>query len=402
MPFQRLVDKKILLCVTGSIAAYKACEVLRLLIKEGADVQVVMTHAAQHFVHPLTFETLSGHEVIRDLFPDHRVVKTRHVNVAEWADCILVCPATANSIGKMASGIADDFLSTAVMASRSTVLLAPAMDCQMVRHPIYEENCAKLKALGYRFIETEEGDLASGKSGPGRLAAFDRILDSVHLVLLGTETLKGKRVLITAGPTRESLDPVRYISNRSSGKMGFALAEEARLRGADVTLVSGPVALRPFEGIRLIRIETAEDMAQAVRQEWRNHHVLVMAAAVADYRPSVVSKQKMKRGTAKQTLDLEKTIDVLVEAAKTKGDRVVVGFALETENGESHALTKLETKGLDLICLNTLQDPDSGFETDTNRITLYDRHKGKTALPLVFKREAAGYIWDRIASLMKR
>ncbi|MFH1943457.1 MAG: bifunctional phosphopantothenoylcysteine decarboxylase/phosphopantothenate--cysteine ligase CoaBC, partial [bacterium] len=278
---KRLQNRRILLGVTGSIAAYKACEILRLLLREGAEVQVVMTSAAQRFVAPLSFETLSGHEVITELFPDHRVVKTRHVSVAEWAECILICPATANVVGKAASGIADDFLTTAVMASRSPVVFAPAMDFQMVQNPITVSNCEKLTALGYRFVSPESGELASGAKGPGRLAEPHRILASVKSVLLGTDRLKGKKVLVTAGPTREFLDPVRCLTNRSSGKMGYALAEEAALRGAEVTLVSGPASLTAFEGVRVERIQTAEEMALVVFKEWKRQDVLIMAAAVA-------------------------------------------------------------------------------------------------------------------------
>jgi phosphopantothenoylcysteine decarboxylase / phosphopantothenate---cysteine ligase len=395
----RLTRKKILLCVTGSIAAYKACEVLRLLKKEGAEIRVVMTASAQRFVHPLTFETLSGEEVIREMFPAHRTVKTRHIGAAEWADCILVCPATANSIGKMASGIADDFLSTVVLASRSPVLLAPAMDDRMIRHPIFLRNCETLKSIGVRFIDAEEGELASGLVGSGRLAEIPAILDAVRLAVLGTRSLKGVRVLVTAGPTREALDPVRCLTNRSSGKMGFALADEARLRGAEVTLVSGPVALRPPSGIRLVRVETARQMADAVEREWDGHHILVAAAAVADYAPKTAQAQKIKKGSDTLSVELVKTPDVLGEAASRKGNRLAVGFALETEDGENRAMEKLERKGLDLICLNSPFDSGSGFDADATRLTLMGRNGEKTELPLLPKWEAARGIFDEIERL---
>jgi phosphopantothenoylcysteine decarboxylase/phosphopantothenate--cysteine ligase len=398
---KRLDDRRILLGVTGSIAAYKACELLRLLKKMGADVRVVMTEAATHFVHPLTFETLSGNEVVLGLFPEHRVVKTRHISTAEWAECILVCPATADSIGKMASGIADDFLSTVVMASRSPVLLAPAMDAQMIRHPAYVRNCRKLKSFGYRFIEPESGELASGLTGCGRLAGFDGILHAVRMVLLGTDGLKDKRILVTAGPTREPLDPVRYISNRSSGRMGFALAEEACLRGARVTLVHGNTFFKPPEGVRTIACETAGDMSNAVKAEWPGHDILAMAAAVADYRPDSAAEQKIKKNGDRLVLGLEKTADILQEAAAGKAGRLVVGFALETENGEKNALEKMAKKKLDLVCLNSPFDAGSGFETDTTRITLFDRSGGKTQLPLLPKGEAAARIWDAVEKMLK-
>lgn len=385
--------------VTGSIAAYKACEILRLLLREGAEVQVVMTSAAQRFVAPLSFETLSGHEVITELFPDHRVVKTRHVSVAEWAECILICPATANVVGKAASGIADDFLTTAVMASRSPVVFAPAMDFQMVQNPITVSNCEKLTALGYRFVSPESGELASGAKGPGRLAEPHRILASVKSVLLGTDRLKGKKVLVTAGPTREFLDPVRCLTNRSSGKMGYALAEEAALRGAEVTLVSGPASLTAFEGVRVERIQTAEEMARVVFKEWKRQDVLIMAAAVADYRPCEVSPNKIKKDSDRMSLRLEKTTDILKKAASDKGKRVVVGFALETEDGEARARRKLTDKNLDLICLNNPLEAESGFDTDTNKVVLID-NDGSEPLPLLPKWAVAQKILDRVEGFL--
>jgi phosphopantothenoylcysteine decarboxylase/phosphopantothenate--cysteine ligase len=398
---KRLCNRRILLCITGSIAAYKACEVLRLLQKEGADVRVVMTEAATHFVHPLTFETLSGNEVVLNLFPRHRVVKTRHVHAAEWAECIFVCPATANTIGKMASGIADDFLSTVVMASRSPVIIAPAMDEQMVKHPVYLRNCEKLKSIGTIFIEPETGELASGLTGCGRLAGLDRLMHAVRKALLGTEELKGRRVLVTAGPTREPIDPVRYIGNRSSGKMGFALAEEAWLRGADVTLVHGPVSLQAPEAVRRIGCETAREMSEIVKMEWPRHDILLMAAAVADYRPASAAKQKIKKIGGTPVFELEKTSDILVEAAAEKAGRMAVGFALETENGEKNALQKMAQKNLDMICLNSPFDEGSGFETDTTRLTLFDKKGGRTELPLLPKWESAVRVLDRVQLLLK-
>jgi phosphopantothenoylcysteine decarboxylase/phosphopantothenate--cysteine ligase len=396
---KRLENRRILLGVTGSIAAYKACEILRLLLREGAEVQVVMTSAAQRFVAPLSFETLSAHEVITELFPDHRVVKTRHVSVTEWAECILICPATANIVGKVASGIADDFLTTAVMASRSPVVFAPAMDFRMVQNPIYISNCEKLTALGYRFVSPESGELASGAKGLGRLAEPHRILASVKSVLLGTDRLKGKKVLVTAGPTREFLDPVRYLTNRSSGKMGYALAEEAVLRGAEVALVSGPTNLTPFEGIRVERVQTAEEMARVVFEEWKRQDVLIMAAAVADYRPCEVSHNKIKKDSGGMSLRLEKTTDILKKAASEKGKRVVVGFALETEDGEARARRKLTDKNLNLICLNNPLEAGSGFDADTNKVTLINKD-GTESLPLLPKWAVAQKILDRVEGFL--
>ncbi|MBN2028980.1 bifunctional phosphopantothenoylcysteine decarboxylase/phosphopantothenate--cysteine ligase CoaBC [bacterium] len=398
---KRLEKRHILLGITGSIAAYKVCEVLRLLQHQGAEIQVVMTESAQHFITPLTFETLSDHEVITDLFPSHRTVKTRHVSMAEWADCILICPATANIIGKIASGIADDFLSTVVMASRSPVLFAPAMDYQMVRNSIYLSNCEKLEKLGYRFISPEEGELASGAVGPGRLADIRRIIESVKKALLGSDNLKQVRILVTAGPTQEFLDPVRYLTNPSSGKMGYAIAEEASLRGADVTLISGPTDLQTFQNIRLIEIKTAEELARVTKKEWKDHQVLIMAAAVADFRPLKLSRKKIKKETAEWVLQLEQTEDILKSIGEKKGDRIVVGFALETENAERHAIQKLHNKKCDLICLNNPDGPGSGFGQDTNRITLIDAKENVEHLLLMEKWQVAQHILDRVALLLK-
>ena len=394
-------DRRVLLGVAGSIAAYKACEVLRMLQREGAEVRVVMTKAAQKFVAPLSFETLSGDEVITELFPSHRVVKTRHVSMAEWAECILVCPATANVVGKVASGVADDFLTTVIMASRAPVVFVPAMDYQMVQNPVYLFNCEKLRQWGYGFVDSEEGVLASGARGPGRLADYDRILDGVKSVLLGSDRLRGVRVLVTAGPTRESLDPVRYLTNRSSGKMGFALAEEAALRGAEVTLVSGPTTLRSFEGVRVRKVQTAEEMAATVEEAWKDHQVLLMAAAVADYRPAERHPQKIKKGDSEWLLPLERTEDVLTKVGKQKG-KIVVGFAVETEEGEKRAAQKLKEKGLALICLNNPLEAGAGFDVDTNVVTFIDK-KGKTeSLPLMPKWKVAQKILDRVEAFLNR
>ncbi|NQT24317.1 bifunctional phosphopantothenoylcysteine decarboxylase/phosphopantothenate--cysteine ligase CoaBC [candidate division KSB1 bacterium] len=396
------LDKKaIIVGVTGSIAAYKACAVVRDLIRAGAEVRVVMTKAAQKFVAPLTFETLTGHEVVTELFPAHKVVKTRHIHWAEWADCILVSPATANMVAKVATGIADDFLSTLITATRCPVLFAPAMDYQMAVNSIYLENCEKLKNLGYGFIDPEEGELASGAIGPGRLASNDRIFHAVASQVLKSNQMQGKRVLVTAGPTQEPIDPVRYISNASSGKMGFALAEAAFLRGADVTLIHGPSDLNTFAGIQATSIRTAEQMAQEVRKHWPDHDLLIMAAAVSDFTPVQSSKQKIKKSDADITLQLKRTEDIIQSAATEKGNRVVVGFALETEDGERHAREKLQAKKLDLICLNDATEAGAGFYTDTNRVTLIDKAGNIKQLDLMSKQDTASHILDAIENLKK-
>jgi phosphopantothenoylcysteine decarboxylase/phosphopantothenate--cysteine ligase len=395
---KRLEGKSVLLGVTGSIAAYKACEVLRALQREGADVRVLMTEAARRFVAPLTFETLSGHEVITELFPDHRTVTTRHIAVAEWADCILVCPATANAVGKAASGIADDFLSTVILAARSRVVFAPAMDFRMVTNPVYLENCRKLISLGFGFVQPQEGHLASGATGSGRLADTDSIMDGVRSALLGSSRLSGRLILVTAGPTREPVDPVRCLTNRSSGKMGFALAESAALRGASVTLVAGPVPLHPFMGIKTVRVETAAEMAEAILSEWPSHDALVMAAAVADFRLKKNPKNKIKKSDT-LTLELEATRDILSACGRNKGARIAVGFALETENGVENAREKLQSKNLDLICLNDPSEPGSGFDSDTNRVICIDRDGKAEEWPLLPKWSVSDRIMDRLESL---
>ena len=387
--------------MTGGIAAYKACDVLRRLQREGAEVRVAMTTSAKKFVTPLTFETLSRNEVACEMFPARRTVVTRHVNWAEWAECILVCPATLNCMGKAASGIADDFLTTTIAAARCPVVYAPAMDLQMAANAVFLANCEKLKALGNGIVMHESGELASGAEGPGRLARPERILDGVRTALLGSKRLKGFKVLVTAGPTVEPIDPVRFISNRSSGKMGLALAEEASLRGAGVTLVSGARFAHVMDGIQFLHADSASGMADTVRSEWERHDVLIAAAAVADYRPVAVSARKIKKGPEEMVLNLERTVDIVREAAAVKGDRIVIGFALETENGVENALLKLKDKNLDMVCLNHALEPGAGFGTDTNRITLIGRDRQVVDLPLLPKWEAARSILDAVETLIK-
>lgn len=391
-----LPQVRILLGVTGSIAAYKACEVLRLLQREGAEVRVMMTQSAQRFVTPLTFETLSGYEVITDLFPRHRVVKTEHVHVSEWAQCVLICPATFNCIGKVASGIADDFVTTAISASRAPVIFAPAMDFQMVENPIFVRQCEYLKSLGYRFVPFEEGHLASGLEGKGRLASPPRILDAVRLAVFGNETLRDWRILVTAGPTREFLDPVRYLTNRSSGKMGYAIAEQAFLRGAKVTLITGPSSLRVMDGIRVISVISAREMAEAVFREWPSHDALFMTAAVADFTPQEIAPQKIKKSDGFLTLTLQKTEDILQKVGESKGKKKVIGFAVETEDGVQRALQKLKEKHLDWICLNNPTEPGAGFEVDTNKITVINKKGQIMEWPLLSKYEIAGRLLELV------
>jgi len=399
---KRLEKKKVLLGVTGSIAAYKACSVLRTLQSLGAEVKVAMTKSAQKFVTPLTFETLTQNEVVTELFPYNRIIKTRHISYAEWADLILICPATANIIGKVASGIADDFLTTVIMASRVPVMFAPAMDVHMVQNKIYISNCQKLASFGYIVLPTCKGKLASGLSGQGRLADHQLIVNYVIKTLLGTTNLKGKKIIVTAGPTREFLDPVRYVSNLSSGKMGYALAEAAALRGADVCLISGPSHLTPVDYIDYIEVETTEQMAKAVLKQSENSQVVIMAAAVADFAPEQTSSQKIKKKSEHINLKLKKTVDILSKLGADKQKRILIGFSLETNNGDKNSMIKLEQKNLDMICLNNPSDKQGCIGTETNKITLFYPNKKSKDLPEMPKWQVADKILDEIEEMFNQ
>lgn len=397
---QRLNKKHILFGVTGSIAAYKSCQVLRMLQSAGAKIRVMMTKAAQEFVGKWTFEGLTQEMVLTDLFPDQHFQSTEHVHIAEWTDILLICPATANCIGKIASGIADDFLTTAVTAARAPVILAPAMDSQMFANPVFQSNCNKLRDLGYHILGVGSGYLASGLQGEGRLADPKDIFGYVKKVLTKPTRLQGKRVLVTAGPTREYIDAIRYISNPSSGKMGIALAEEAYLRGAEVTLISGPMHETVMKGITIIRVEKAKEMADVVLTHWKDNDLLVMAAAVSDYSPAQVINGKMKKEMSHFSIELERTPDILETAAKFKGKKLVIGFAMETGSGVDQAIQKLHKKDLDLICLNVIDDENVPFGSDKNILTLIDRHEHIDKLPEMSKSDASSHIWDKVESLI--
>jgi phosphopantothenoylcysteine decarboxylase/phosphopantothenate--cysteine ligase len=396
-----LTDKKIIVGITGGIAAYKACEVVRRLKKLGAQVIVVMTQNAQKFITPLTLETLSENEVVTEMFPENKVVGVRHVNLAQWADMILIAPATANIIGKVRAGIADDILTTVTISTKSVVVFAPAMNVNMWENPIVQENVEHLKRLGYQFIEPEEGDLACG-SGKGRLPEPEFIVDRVAKLLTGREDLKGKTILITAGRTQEPLDPVRYISNRASGRMGYALAEAAQKRGAKVTLISGSTALPAPPQVGFIRVETAKQMHSAVKSQFNKADVLIMAAAVSDFVPNVQSKDKIKKSEEGIVLKLEPGVDILKEMGRKKGKKILVGFALETEDEIKNSKKKLAEKNLDLIVVNNPNVPGAGFEVDTNVVTLIDKSGKTTKLPLLSKREVAEKVLDTVSALLKK
>jgi phosphopantothenoylcysteine decarboxylase / phosphopantothenate---cysteine ligase len=395
-----LVGIRIVLGVTGSIAAYKAVSLLRALVREGAKVDVAMTQSATKFVTPLTFEVLSGRQVSTDLFETHQEMK--HLTVPEQADAIVIAPATANFLAKAALGLGDDLLSTMLLTAQCPLICAPAMDGGMWAHPTVAEHVRTLRARGVVVIDPEDGPLASGRTGQGRLAEEERILDALQTVLAKKPDWQGHRILVSAGPTQEPIDPVRFISNRSSGKMGYAIAEAARARGAQVVLVSGPTNIPPPKGVEIVPVETAEEMRKALctRLSWST--VVVMAAAVADFRPKHTATQKMKKQAKTETmLDLERTTDILAELSAQRTNQILVGFAAETNDLLAHATEKLNTKGLDLVVANDVTLPGSGFGSEQNAATLVDRNGQITELSLRPKRELADDILDAAYRLLR-
>jgi phosphopantothenoylcysteine decarboxylase/phosphopantothenate--cysteine ligase len=393
--------KQILLGVTGGIAAYKAVELLRLLVKAGAEVQVVMTRHAQEFVGALPFQTLSGNPVHTELFNLIQERDIGHISLADRADLCLVAPATANVIGKLANGIADDLLTTTLMATKAPVLLVPAMNVNMWENPLYRENQARLERHGYRFMAPVCGDLACGWQGAGKLPDPAAIFDFAE-DLLGTQELAGRTVLITAGPTREELDPVRYLSNHSSGKMGYAIARAARNRGARVILVSGPVELAAPQKVELVPVTTAMEMHAAVMAHCRQADVIIKAAAVADFRPQTRAGGKMKKGQSERlTLELERNPDILAELGRQRCRAVLVGFAAETDELLANAHAKLTGKGADLIVANDVTAAGAGFGHDTNIVRFLDRSGQVEELPCLPKAEVAARLLDRVQALLR-
>lgn len=392
--------KQVVLGVCGGIAAYKAVELLRLLVRGGADVQVVMTASAREFVAPLTFQTLSGNPVHCELFNLIQEREIGHIALADRADLFIIAPATANLVGKVAGGIADDLLTTTIMATKAPVLFVPAMNVNMWENPLYQGNQTKLAALGYHFMSPVCGDLACGWQGQGKLpepaAIYDYAAD-----LVGSRELAGKTVLVTAGPTREELDPVRYLSNHSSGKMGYALAREARNRGARVVLVSGPVELPVPQKVEVVPVTTALEMHAAV-MAWRDSaDVIIKAAAVADYRPAERSAGKLKKGSeAELSIGLARNPDILAELGAAAGRAVLVGFAAETGNLIEHARAKLAAKQVDLLVANDVTASGAGFGSDTNVVCLLDRHGFVEELPCLAKETVAARILDRVQTLL--
>jgi phosphopantothenoylcysteine decarboxylase/phosphopantothenate--cysteine ligase len=400
---------KIALGVTGGVAAYKAAELVRRLQQEKLDVQVVMTRAAQEFITPLTFAALTGQKVITDMFsaggsaaPANVESAIEHIAVAQRIDLLLVAPATADILGKFANGIAEDFLSTLYLATKAAVMVAPAMNVNMWEHSATQRNLAILRERGVHVVDPDEGYLACGMVGSGRLAATETIAKKVCEVLGLRHDLAGQRILVTAGPTCEDIDPVRFLTNRSSGKMGYALAEAANRRGAHVVLVSGPTDLKIPDGVDWIPVRAAEEMHQAVRERAASANVVIMAAAISDYRPAAQYDQKLKRNEGRLTLGLEPTPDILAELGREKQQgRVLVGFAAETNGVAENARGKLARKGADLIVANDVTQEGAGFDADTNIVTIYSRDGGEIPLPKMTKLEVANRILDRVLEIQK-
>lgn len=391
--------KRIVLGVCGGIAAYKSVELLRLLQKAGADVRVIMTENARSFVGAVTFAAISGNPVFHAMFDESEAPEMRHINWARNADAVVVAPATANIIGKIACGIADDALSTFMMAVTAPRVICPAMNTHMYENRAVQRNIDTLEADGLVVVEPAPGELACKTTGPGRLADPETIMERIAAVFIAKD-LAGKRVVVSAGPTREPVDPVRYISNPSSGKMGFALARAASLRGAEVVLVSGPAVLPDPAGVRVVRVETAAEMAAAVLEHAAAADIVIKSAAVSDYRPSGVSGHKIKKDRDVIVMELEKTMDILAELGRRKSPgQILVGFAAETRDLEKYALEKLEKKNLDMIAANLVGVKDAGFDSQTNIIRLFFRNGPPEDLPLMEKSEAAHAILDRVAAL---
>lgn len=391
-----LQGKNVVLGVSSSIAAYKAAGLASMLVKQHAEVDVVMTRNACRFISPLTFETLTSRKCIVDTFDRNFGYDVKHVSLAKKADVLLVAPATANVIGKFAHGICDDMLSTTFMACRCPKIVAPAMNTQMWNNPILQDNLEKLRHYGVEIAHPTEGRLACGDVGSGKLDSEERLLQYILLHVGMPHDMSGKRVLVTAGPTQEAVDPVRYITNHSSGKMGYALAKMARMRGAEVTLVTGPVNLEPFLGVETVEVTTAQEMYEAVTDRSADFDIVVMCAAVADYTPQTYSPRKTKKGDGELNIGLTRTQDILMHLGKHKREgQFIVGFSMETENLLDNSRAKLMKKNADMICANTIASRSTGFAVDTNQVTLITG-EGVRELPLCSKDETANHILDAV------
>lgn len=400
-----LNNRNVLLCVSGGIAVYKACALTSKLVQAGANVKVIMTESACRFVSPLTFQALSRHEVYTDTFKEQNPSVISHIDAADWADLIIVAPATANVIGKLANGIADDMLTTTLLAATAPVWIAPAMNVHMYDHPAVKRNISVLYQDGYRFIEPSEGYLACGYVGKGRLEEPENIvkLAEKHFAEETSAPLEGKHVVITAGPTREAVDPIRFFTNKSTGKMGYALAEAAVQLGARVTLISGPVSLDQPKGLaEFITVQSAADMREAVLSVYAASDIVIKTAAVADFTPKTVFDHKMKKQDGGMTLELKRTVDILKELGEKKKEQILVGFAAETQDIEHYARKKLAAKNLDLIVANDVKANGAGFGADTNIVTIFFKDGHKRELPIMSKLDVSFEILQEIAALSKQ
>lgn len=393
--------KKILLAVTGGIAAYKSAELIRLFIKNDAQVKVLMTKNAQEFITPLTLQTLSSHPVYRETFSLIKDFDIAHIALAQEADILVIAPATANIIGKIAAGLADDLLTTVVMATKAPVLICPSMNTNMYENVIVRENIQKLTSRGYHMMEADSGELACKSEGVGRLPELSDIVEEVKSILTEKD-LVGETVLVTAGPTREPLDPVRFITNYSSGKMGYALASRARRRGASVILISGPTVLSVPRGVTYVPVSTAVEMRHAVMKNLKQSTIVIKSAAVADYRPSVCADAKIKKKDGPWTLYLERNPDIIAEIGKKKKERILIGFAMESEDLIKNAKAKMLAKNMDLIVANDVKQKDAGFQSDTNIVKILDRDGGIEELPVMDKMDVADRILDRVKMIITR
>ena len=394
-----LTGKTIVLGVTGGIAAYKSANLASMLVKLNADVHVIMTQNATRFITPMTFETLTNNKCIADTFDRNFSFDVKHVSLAKRGDLFVVAPCTANVIGKLAHGICDDMLTTTMLATRAPKLIAPAMNTGMWENPILQDNLVKLQGYGYHIIPPIIGRLACGDTGTGKMNSEEVIIEHILTFMAKEHDLKGKRILISAGPTQEAIDPVRYITNRSSGKMGYAIAKMARLRGAEVTLVSGPVNINPFTGVDVVPVKSAADMFEAVTTRSAEADIIIMCSAVADYTPAAYSDQKVKKHDGELSIELTRTKDILGYLGEHKREcQTLVGFSMETENLIENSRTKLLKKHADLICANSITDGNTGFAVDTNKVTLITPAEVKE-LPLCSKEETASMILDYILNL---
>ncbi len=394
-----LENKTIVLGVCGSIAAYKIANLVSSLVKKGANVHVIMTKNATNFIHPITFETLTGNKCLVDTFDRNFEFNVEHVSLAKQADVFMVAPASANVIGKIAGGIADDMLTTTLMACKCHKIISPAMNTNMFENPIVQDNIQKLKNYGYEIIEPASGYLACGDTGAGKMPEPEVLESYIMKEIAMEKDMRGRKVLITAGPTMEKIDPVRFISNHSTGKMGYALAKTAMLRGAEVTLVTGHTNIPKPDFVKVVEVESAKDMFEAVNGQFDSQNIVIMSAAVADYRPKNAAEEKIKKQDKESVIELERTDDILATMSVRKKDQFLCGFSMETENMLENSKAKLEKKNLDMICANNLKVKGAGFGTDTNVVTIITKDS-VTELPTMTKEEVADRIFNQILTIM--